>query len=370
MTLARELADTAGRPQVDKNLLINGGMNVWQRSTSVTGITSGGYKTVDRWDLDIVNSFGTGAGTWTMAQSTDVPANQGFAYSTKIDMTATGDQVGGGTNLNLVKLDQYIEGQNVQHLLKGTSDAKALTLSFWVKSTKASNFVVTFTDPTNNRKISKEYTIDTANTWEKKTILIPGDVTGTIDNDNTSGFTVEFWLFAGLGYLTGTLATSWGSHAEADWAAGMLGSLVSTSDDWSITGVQLEVGEAATDFQFEPYANTLQKCQRYYHQLGGNAAYEVFAIGVCATSTLFDCLVFPPVKMRQNCTVSSVGSNFKVYTGDNSGGDETVSSIAALNPTPSNISVRATTSSATVGRSGRLYANNDTTLRLKFDAEL
>jgi hypothetical protein len=263
MTLARELADTAGRPQVDKNLLINGGMNVWQRSTSVTGITSGGYKTVDRWDLDIVNSFGTGAGTWTMAQSTDVPANQGFAYSTKIDMTATGDQVGGGTNLNLVKLDQYIEGQNVQHLLKGTSDAKALTLSFWVKSTKASNFVVTFTDPTNSRKISKGYTIDTANTWEKKTILVPGDTTGTIDNDNTSGFTVEFWLFAGLGYITGTLATSWGSHANADLAGGMLGSLTSTSDDWSITGVQLEIGEAATDFQFEPYQTTLNKCYRY-----------------------------------------------------------------------------------------------------------
>jgi hypothetical protein len=74
--------------------------------------------------------------------------------------------------------------------------------------------------------------------------------------------------------------------------------------------------------------------------------------------------------MRQNVTVSSVGSNFRVYTGDNSGADETVSNIAALNPTPSNISVRATTSSATVGRSGRLYASNDTTLRLKFDAEL
>ena len=122
-----------------------------------------------------------------MAQSTDVPSAQGFAYSTKIDCTTVGDQVTGfPINLNLVKLNQYIEGQNVQHLLKGTSSAKALTLSFWVKSNKTGTFVVTFTDPTNNRKISKSYTIDASNTWEKKTILIPGDVTGTIDNDNTA----------------------------------------------------------------------------------------------------------------------------------------------------------------------------------------
>jgi len=340
MTLARELADTAGRPQVDKNLLINGGMNVWQRSTSVTGITSGGYKTVDRWDLDIVNSFGTGAGTWTMAQSTDVPANQGFAYSTKIDMTATGDQVGGGTNLNLVKLDQYIEGQNVQHLLKGTSSAKALTLSFWVKSTKASNFVVTFTDPTNNRKISKEYTIDTANTWEKKTILIPGDTTGTIDNDNTSGFTVEFWLFAGLGYLTGTLATSWGSHANADLAAGMLGSLTSTSDDWSITGVQLEIGEAATDFQFEPYSVTENKCIRYFyaHQFGA----QEFIYNESATNTSKWVQVYFPVKMRASSGSMTLSSG--MTGGAVNGLSGTVSNVTLQTLAPTKVSLRITMS--------------------------
>ena len=367
MTLARELADTAGRPQVDKNLLINGGMNVWQRSTSVTGITSGGYKTVDRWDLDIVNSFGTGAGTYTMAQSTDVPANQGFAYSTKIDCTTVGDQVGGGTNLNLVKLDQYIEGQNVQHLLKGTSDAKALTLSFWVKSNRASTFVVQFTDPTNSRQISKEYTIDTANTWEKKTILIPGDTTGTIDNDNTSGFTVEFWLFAGLGYLTGTLATSWGSHAEADWAAGMLGSLTSTSDDWSITGVQLEVGEAATDFQFEPYANTLQKCERYFVSYGGNSNYEWIAVGSNISSTLWDGVLHFPTTMRIDPTLGiSQNSHWGLYDGS----VETVSGFSNIEGGPRAAGIRCTSSSHTVGNCSRLYATNNLSARMTFDAEL
>ena len=365
MTLARELADTAGRPQVDKNLLINGGMNVWQRSTSVTGITSGGYKTVDRWDLDIVNSFGTGAGTWTMAQSTDVPANQGFAYSTKIDMTATGDQVGGGTNLNLVKLDQYIEGQNVQHLLKGTSSAKALTLSFWVKSTKASNFVVTFTDPTNNRKISKEYTIDTANTWEKKTILIPGDTTGTIDNDNTSGFTVEFWLFAGLGYLTGTLATSWGSHANADLAAGMLGSLTSTSDDWSITGVQLEIGEAATDFQFEPYETVLRKCCRYFWY--GSNKNAMGTTGNTANSTITFATALPsPLRATPTITWVSGGTTVK------GGGNQASMSASTTSIGLSGQDFRVSWSQARTA--GTVLANHifhvAGTLAIEFDSEL
>jgi len=316
-------------PIVNRNLLINGGMDIWQRSTSVTNITGGTeYRTVDRWELDIVDNFGTGAGTWTMARSTDVPTNynepndnpssEGFKYSTKIDMTATGDQVtgqGNNSNKNLVKLQQKIEGQNLQHISKGYSNAKPLTLSFWVKSTNASNFVVTFTDPTNNRKISKEYTINVASTWEKKTILIPADTvnnnfgTATIDNDNTSGFTVEFWLFAGLGYISGTLATSWGSHADADLAGGMLGSLTSTTDEWSITGVQLEVGDTASGFEFEPYETVLRKCQRYYVDVGDITLVTAAALdtdGGAGTNMGFIQIPFP-TEMRANPSIS-IGS--------------------------------------------------------------
>jgi hypothetical protein len=346
----------------NKNLLINGGMNVWQRSTSVSGITSVGYYTADRY-----NSGGVGLGTWTQSRSTDVPSGQGFGYSLKMDCTTADASPAAGDTRNI---QQRLEGQNLQHLLKGTSGAKKLTLSFWVKSNKTGTYIAELYDEDNTRQISQSYTIDTASTWEKKELVFDGDTVSGFDNDNAYSLAVVLWLGAGTDFTSGTLNTSWASVTAANRAVGQVNLADSTSNEWYVTGIQLEVGSTASGFEFEPYDTVLRKCQRYYHQLGGNAAYEVFAIGVVATSTLFDCLVFPPVTMRQNVTVSSVGSNFRVYTGDNSGADETVSNIAALNPTPSNISVRATTSSATVGRSGRLYASNDTTLRLKFDAEL
>jgi hypothetical protein len=304
---------------------------------------------------------------WTQSRSTDVPSGQGFGYSLKMDCTTADASPAAGDTRNI---QQRLEGQNLQHLLKGTSGAKKLTLSFWVKSNKTGTYIAELYDEDNTRQISQSYTIDTASTWEKKELVFDGDTVSGFDNDNAYSLAVVLWLGAGTDFTSGTLNTSWASVTAANRAVGQVNLADSTSNEWYVTGIQLEVGSTASGFEFEPYDTVLRKCQRYYHQLGGNAAYEVFAIGVVATSTLFDCLVFPPVTMRQNVTVSSVGSNFRVYTGDNSGADETVSNIAALNPTPSNISVRATTSSATVGRSGRLYASNDTTLRLKFDAEL
>jgi len=115
MTLARELADTAGRPQVDKNLLINGGMNVWQRETNATGKTTAGYHSADRWRIGAVG--GTAIGTWTLSRSTDVPSAQGFGYSFKMDCTTANASPSASSNTTL---QQRFEGQNLQHLLQGS----------------------------------------------------------------------------------------------------------------------------------------------------------------------------------------------------------------------------------------------------------
>ena len=171
MTLARELADTAGRPQVDKNLLINGGMNVWQRQTSRSGITTTDHHTADRFLTTIVS-----LGTWTQSRSTDVPSAQGFGYSLKMDCT-TATASPGATGAILIQ--QKIEGQNVQHLLKGTSSAKAVTVSFWVKSNKTGTYILEIEDYDNTRHICKAYTIDTANTWEKKELTFDADTRNT-----------------------------------------------------------------------------------------------------------------------------------------------------------------------------------------------
>ena len=238
----------------NKNLLINGGMNVWQRSISET--VTGAYHTADRWETDF-----TGLGTFTQSQSTDVPSGQGFGYSMKMDVTTALASPAAG---NYTMFMQKMEGQNLQHLLKGTSSARSLTLSFWVKSNKTGTYIARFSDEDNSRTISKSYTVDSANTWEKKTITYAGDTTGALDNDNAESLTIQFWLSAGTSYTSGTLATSWESSTSANIAPGQTNLIDSTSNEWYITGIQLEIGEQATGFEFEPYQVTDLRCRRYY----------------------------------------------------------------------------------------------------------
>ena len=242
----------------NKNLLINGGMNVWQRSTSAS-VSTDTYATVDRF----TNSVGN-MGTFTVSRSTDVPSGQGFGYSTKWDCTTADASPAAG---DYILFNQRLEGQNLQHLLKGTSSAKAVTLSFWVKSNKTGTYIARIYDDDNTRNISKSYTIDTASTWEKKEIVFEGDQTGTLDNDNASSLRIQWWLGAGSTYSSGTLATSWESVTNANVAVGQVNLADSTSNEFYITGCQLEVGSTASGFEFEPYASTLQKCQRYYEHI-------------------------------------------------------------------------------------------------------
>jgi hypothetical protein len=240
----------------NKNLLINGSQSVWQRSTSESVSTSI-YSTVDRFATRV-----SGMGTFTISRSTDVPSGQGFGYSTKWDCT-TADA--SPATSDFLMMQQIIEGQNLQHLLKGTSSAKKLTLSFWVKSNKTGTYIASLYDGDNTRRISKSYTVSSASTWEKKEITFDGDTTGVLDNDNGASLWVQWWLGAGSDRTSGTLATSWESNVDANSAVGQVNLADSTSNEWYITGCQLEVGSKATDFDFEPYANTLQKCQRYFY---------------------------------------------------------------------------------------------------------
>jgi len=251
---------------VGKNLIINGNMAIAQRATSVTGITSSGYDTVDRWKTDV-----TTAGTWTQTQSTDVPTGQGFATSLKMDCTTTDASLAAGDR---IFLGQRIEGFNVQSLAKGTATAKSTTLSFWVKSNKTGTYIAELFDSDNTRQISTAYTISVADTWEKKTIKYAGDTSGVLANDNGIGLMVQFWLAAGSTYTSGTLNTSWAANTNANRAVGQVNLADSTSNYINITGVQLEANTTATPFENLQYTTQLQLCQRYYE--------ESYSIGVVA----------------------------------------------------------------------------------------
>ena len=214
-----------------RNLLINGDMSIAQRATSKSSIGFE-YGTVDRWQTVQGN-----LGAFTQSQSTDVPSGQGFAKSLKMDCTTADASPASGDELYI---RQLIEGQNLQYLLKGTSSAKSLTLSFWVKSNKTGTYIAELFDQDNSRHICKSYTISAADTWEKKTITYDGDTTGTLNNDNGSGLSIDFMLGAGSTYTSGTLATSWAANTNANRQVGQVNLADSTSNEWYITGIQLE----------------------------------------------------------------------------------------------------------------------------------
>jgi hypothetical protein len=248
-----------------KNIIINGDMSIAQRSTSVAGITTSGYNALDRMRVQM----GT-AGTWTQSQSTDVPTGQGFATSLKMDCTTANASLSASSNL---QIQQRLEGQMLQYLKKGTANAESVTASFWVKSNKTGTYIYELRDLDNSRAISKSYTIDSANTWEKKTITFAGDTTGTLDNDNAESFRINFHLAAGTDTTSGTLQTSWGSTVNANRAVGQVNLADSTSNYINITGVQLEAGTTASDFEFLPVDVNLQRCLRYYEKFGGGGIF-------------------------------------------------------------------------------------------------
>ena len=261
MSKASELANLIGNINMgsggaNRNVIINGAMNVAQRNVSATGLGgSDGYFTCDRWLI-----AQRGSGRLTMSQDSSVPTGKGFAHSLKLDCTTADTSIASSEFLQIV---QKIEGQNLQSIGKGSSDAKPITLSFYVKANAVFNFVCELNDLDNSRHISKLFS--TTTDWVKHEITFPADTTGAFDNDNAASLNLTFWLHAGSTYSSGTLNTaSFASRTDANRAAGVSSFYSSTDNNFFITGVQLEVGQNATEFEHEPFDTTLRKCKRYY----------------------------------------------------------------------------------------------------------
>ena len=248
----------------NRNLIINGAMQVAQRGTSSTGITSQGYRTVDRFKVTMQSG---GAGTWTETQESDGPS--GFSNSHKVLCTTANASLGSGAYFFI---SQHMEAQNFQHLDYGSSGAKTLALSFYVKSNKTGtyNFELSNSDASSLYYNTHQYTISSANTWEKKTIIITGSTSDAIDNNNQKGLNVTFWLLAGTDYSGGTYNEDTWHGTEADRAVGNVNLADATNNYWQITGVQLEVGDTATPFEHRSYGDELARCQRYYTEAPGN----------------------------------------------------------------------------------------------------
>ena len=259
----------------NRNVIINGAMQVTQRSavgTAVTGITTVGYNTADRWQTILAS-----LGTWSQTTIADAPTGSGFRNSLKMACTTADASPAAG---DVLLIQQKLEGQNVQSFCKGTASAKPFTLSFWVKSFQTGTFIAEIEDTDNTRSVSKSYTVDVSNTWEYKSITFPADTTGAFDNDANASMNVNWFLGAGTTYTSGTLATTWASTTSANRAVGQTNAASSTSNTWQVTGIQLEVGSVATPFEFEQFTVTLEKCKRYYEKTYEYASAPGTATGI------------------------------------------------------------------------------------------
>jgi len=278
----------------NRNLVINGAMTISQRSVS-TAWAANGYLTCDRWNHTINNS----AGRFTSKQTADGP--DGFRRCLELDVTTADTSIAANEHA----LIQYKwEGQDVQQLAKGTAGAKKFTLSFYVKGNGNATYMCEFYDRTNDRLTRQQFSVTSS--WTRVTLTFNNETSnGTINDDNSHELDMSIWLHAGSDFTSGTYtANTWAAKTNANRAVGISSLFSSTDNYFKITGVQVEVGDYATDFEHRSYGDELAKSQRYYYKNPSNMYLTKYGSGSI-------CNVFNPVTMRANPTITQ-GSGFSI----------------------------------------------------------
>ena len=356
---ANSLAANAVASAPGKNLIINGAMQVAQRGTSST---SSGYGSVDRFSVVEVS---TDELAWTQTQQS-VTDLAGFTNSYRITTTTAESAIAAD---ELFYVTQRIEAQNLQQLAYGTSSAKQVTLSFYVKSSVTGTFSTNLYQVDDTRIVNSEYTISSANTWERKEITYAADQTGVIDNDNGTGFYVTWNLALGSNWK-GNAATAWEAYNTDNWAgAGTYTDAVITTANatWEITGVQLEVGGTATDFEHRSYGEELALCQRYYQTLTLlGTSYSAAIAYTGGSNAVLPTTNFSTMRAAPTVTFNSSG-NIEYYSGS-----AWVDTTVSVQDTTDNYTVFVALSAGPSGvtRGSLIRADQGTPMNALLDAEL
>ena len=370
MTKARTNASAS--PAVGRNMVINSAMNVAQRSASVTGIGAnyGGYFTCDRWRIYAQD----GAGRLTMSQTADGP-NGISANCTKLDCTTADTSIAAG---EILLLKQTFEGQNLQRIGSGVVGAKQITVSFYVKASAAFTFGCELDNHDNNRQCTKLF--DTTTDWVRHEITFPADVddgSSPFDDDNAASLALNFWLHAGATWTGGTLNTAtFANNTNANRAAGIDSFFSSTDNNFFITGVQMEVGPVATEFEQEDISTTLAKCMRYCQRVPSNdqadgGAYTAITQGFSDSTTTASCFLTLPTTMRLEPTITVNGSWRVIHENTSTA----ISSGPVLTDVYSSVSTAAIvgtvgSTALTAGNGCAITQNNDADAHIILDAEL
>ena len=352
-----------------KNLIINGDMQINQRGTTAS-MTSDTYGGPDRFSYNIVDN-----GTWTVSQETDVPSGQGFHKSLKLDCTSADASVAASS---VFRFQQQIETQFLARVMHGTSDAKQMVLSFWIKwdNSIGGNFAVDILNlnNSNNRTVSKLFSYTADSGWQKYVWNIPADTGGNaLTNDNTSAYYLQIFLSGGSNVTSGTMNTTWATRVNANRAAGQtIQSASSTSNNVYITGIQLEVSDSgASEFEFLPHDVQLQRCQRYFylHTDPLSSDNEPVCMGTYYSSSQVNGIIHFPVTMRTSpsliCTDAS--THFRIYR---NGTGDTTDNWSAGNITKNAAEIYNNSDVSGTAGHGCTISTDDAAASISYNAEL
>lgn len=353
MSNARELAQIPSTPSGRRNLIINGAMNVAQRGTSNSSVSDGAF-VIDRYSLRTSNN-----GWYAAEQSSDAPV--GFSYSLKITSNGANTPASGA----YIFFTQKIEGFNSAQLEFGTANAKTITISFYIKSSLTGTFAGSIRNSAQNRSYPYTFTISSANTWEYKTVTVAGDTTGTWVG-STNGIGLDMIFNLGSGSSNSGTAGAWASAGHLS-ATGSVNLVETSGATLFMTGLQVEVGSVATEFEHRSFGEELALCQRYFQDvtLGSTDAYAMIASGGYESSTVVRAVLHFTQAMRTLPSVTSSGS-FQASPISQTLGSLTLDRVSELRGDLS----FSTTDARSGGYSVNIRKKNDANAYIYLDAEL
>ena len=339
-----------------RNMIINGAMQVAQRGTSTTGLGADGssYNTCDRWDTNFLNT----AGRLTMSQVSDV--HDGFSKALKLDCTTADTSIAAG---ELFQLMYGFEGQDLQRLKKGSSDAESVTISFYVKGNANATYALELYDSRRGRHASQLFNVTSS--WNRISLTFTGDTSDAFDDDNALSMSMSIWLHAGSNYSSGTINGSWAAADNTRRAAGITSFFDSTDRTFFLTGVQMELGSVATPFEHRSFAEELELCKRYFYQIGGQNPYQniIHAMWISADTAVAPLYhrpslrATPTITKLQNYSTLGHGTASQTLTTDQNNQNNTQFGFSGG-------------SGGTSGYGIILRGNNDSGVYITFDAEL
>ena len=356
--IAADIVSVSGAQLSNRNKVHNGDMRISQRygTNAHTPSNSSRNYVIDRWAY-----WSNQTSKASVQQVTDAPA--GFYNSAKCTSLSAHTADAGHWFGYLTT----IEAQDIYDLAQGTANAKNITLSFYVKSSITGTWAAAIrTKPGSpSRSYPFNYTINSANTWERKTITIPGSTDGTWLTGNSEGMTIWFDLGTGSGFHA--TANQWFSGNATGPSASPF--IAVNGATWLVTGVQLESGDIATSFEHRSFGDELSRCQRYFYKVTGDSGERVGIGGCCVNSTEFRMNVTFPVTMRIVPTIGGTGTAQMDAADDSADFNCSIVTIESAPSAPiSSLGLQAVTSGMTGGQGGNLRFRSDGS-SLTFDAE-